>query len=271
MSTQMVKHASGRPTGEMEAVEVAFRIGEAAAQAGIYKSKNAAELALRVKYGMEMGLGPATALQSVAVINGSPSLTAGAIASRIGGHPDYDYEVTEHTEERCTIIVYRHKRGEWRECPPSTFTLDDAAKAGLLKAGPWKQYPRNMLYARALTNAARWHAAEVFGGSVYTPDELGADVDEQGEVVTTAYVPRTAAAEPLARISTAAAPTLPPVTVNGHDYPADVAALKAAYPEADVKAAFVAAGVSKFSDLNDDTLAAIKATLAGQESNDGDA
>lgn len=261
MSTQIVRHTGGKSTGEMEAVEVAFRIGEAAAAAGIYKSRNAAELALRVKYGMEMGLGPATALQSVAVINGSPSLTAGAIASRIGGHPDYDYEVTEHTEERCTIIVYRHKRGEWRECPPSTFTLDDAAKAGLLKAGPWKQYPRNMLYARALTNAARWHAAEVFGGSVYTPDELGADVDEQGEVVTTAYVP--------------AAPTtvtaLVPVTVNGHDYRADVSALKAAHPEADVKAAFVAAGVSKFSDLNDDTLAAITATLAGEGGDDANA
>lgn len=261
MSTQMIKHTGGRPTGEMEAVEVAFRIGEAAAQAGIYKSKNAAELALRVKYGMEMGLGPATALQSVAVINGSPSLTAGAIASRIGGHPDYDYEVTEHTEERCTIIVYRHKRGEWRECPPSTFTLDDAAKAGLLKAGPWKQYPRNMLYARALTNAARWHAAEVFGGSVYTPDELGADVDEQGEVVTTAYVPA----------APTTVPALPPVTIPEHDYRADVAALKAAHPEADVKAAFVAAGVAKFSDLNDDTLAAITATLAGEGSNDADA
>ena len=261
MSTQMVKHTSGRPTGEMEAVEVAFRIGEAAAQAGIYKSKNAAELALRVKYGMEMGLGPATALQSVAVINGSPSLTAGAIASRIGGHPDYDYEVTEHTEDRCTIVVYRRKRGEWRECPPSTFTLDDAAKAGLLKAGPWKQYPRNMLYARALTNAARWHAAEVFGGSVYTPDELGADVDEQGEVVTTAYVPA----------APTAAPALPPVTVPEHDYRADVAALKAAHPEADVKAAFANAGVAKFSDLTTDTLAAIKATLAGEDGDDGDA
>lgn len=261
MSTQVVKHTGGRPTGEMEAVEVAFRIGEAAAAAGIYKSKNAAELALRVKYGMEMGLGPATALQSVAVINGSPSLTAGAIASRIGGHPDYDYEVTEHTEDRCTIVVYRRKRGEWRECPPSTFTLDDAAKAGLLKAGPWKQYPRNMLYARALTNAARWHAAEVFGGSVYTPDELGADVDEQGEVVTTAYV----AAAPTA------APALVPATVPEHDYRADVAALKAAHPEADVKAAFAAAGVAKFSDLNDDTLAAITATLAEEGSDDGDA
>ena len=257
----MVRHTGGRPTGEMEAVEVAFRIGEAAAQAGIYKSKNAAELALRVKYGMEMGLGPATALQSVAVINGSPSLTAGAIASRIGGHPDYDYEVTEHTEDRCTIVVYRRKRGEWRECPPSTFTMEDAAKAGLLKAGPWKQYPRNMLYARALTNAARWHAAEVFGGSVYTPDELGADVDEQGEVVTTAYVPA----------APAAPPALPPVTIPEHDYRADVAALKAAHPEADVKAAFAAAGVAKFSDLNDDTLAAITATLAGEGGDDADA
>ena len=184
-STELTKAGSvPAPRGsEMEAVEVAFRIGQAAAQAGNYKSKNAAELALRVKYGMEMGLGPATALQSVTVIQGSPTLTAGAIASRISAHPDYDYDVTAHTDESCTIVIWRHKRGEWRECPPSTFTMEDAKQAGLVRSGPWKQYPRNMLFARALTNAARWYAAEVFGGAVYTPDEMGAEVDQDGEVV----------------------------------------------------------------------------------------
>lgn len=184
-STELTKAGNlPAPRGsEMEAVEVAFRIGQAAAQAGNYKSKNAAELALRVKYGMEMGLGPATALQSVTVIQGSPTLTAGAIASRISAHPDYDYDVTAHTDESCTIVIWRHKRGEWRECPPSTFTMEDAKQAGLVRSGPWKQYPRNMLFARALTNAARWYAAEVFGGAVYTPDEMGAEVDQDGEVV----------------------------------------------------------------------------------------
>jgi hypothetical protein len=30
-----------------------------------------------------------------------------------------------------------------------------------------------MLYARALSNGAKWYCPDVFGGPIYTPDELG--------------------------------------------------------------------------------------------------
>jgi hypothetical protein len=40
-----------------------------------------------------------------------------------------------------------------------------------------------MLYARALSNGAKWYCPDVFGGPIYTPDELGAVVDgETGEL-----------------------------------------------------------------------------------------
>jgi hypothetical protein len=42
-----------------------------------------------------------------------------------------------------------------------------------------------MLFSRALTNGARWYTPDVFGGPVYTPDELGAEVDAEGNAVET--------------------------------------------------------------------------------------
>ena len=46
------------------------------------------------------------------------------------------------------------------------------------------KFPRNMLFARSLSNGVKWFCPDIFlGAPVYTPDELGATVDEQGEVI----------------------------------------------------------------------------------------
>ena len=63
----------------------------------------------------------------------------------------------------------------------STFTAADARKAQTQNMG---KFPRNMLHARALTNGCRWYCPDVFGGPIYTPDELGAEVDEDGQPVS---------------------------------------------------------------------------------------
>jgi hypothetical protein len=62
----------------------------------------------------------------------------------------------------------------------STFSLDDARRAGLTSNPTWKSYPRNMLFARALSNGARWFCPDVFNGPVYTPEEL-AGKDERAD------------------------------------------------------------------------------------------
>src|SRR4029077_8382708 len=76
--------------------------------------------------------------------------------------------------EACEIVFTRKGRPL---TPSSVFTLEDAERAGL-KGDNYRKFPRNMLFARAITNGARVHCPEVFVGAVYTPDEL---VD--GEVV----------------------------------------------------------------------------------------
>ena len=45
------------------------------------------------------------------------------------------------------------------------------------------KFARNMLYARCLTNGARWYCPDVYAGGIYTPEEMGAIVDGDGEVL----------------------------------------------------------------------------------------
>lgn len=45
-------------------------------------------------------------------------------------------------------------------------------------------YPQNMLFARAISSGVRRYCPDVFNGNlVYVPEELGAQVDEDGEIV----------------------------------------------------------------------------------------
>ncbi len=105
-----------------------------------------------VCYGMEIGLAPMQALQSVAVINGRPTLWGDAVPALIMARPDFvDMEETVEAQ-KCTCTVQRKHR------TPVTrsFSMDDAKRAGLLnKSGPWSQYPQRMLQMRARAWAIR--------------------------------------------------------------------------------------------------------------------
>jgi hypothetical protein len=105
-----------------------------------------------VCYGMEIGLPPMQAIQSVAVINGRPTLWGDAVPALIMARPDFvDMEETVDPH-KCICTVTRKER------TPVTrsFSLDDAKRAGLLgKAGPWQQYPTRMLQMRARSWAIR--------------------------------------------------------------------------------------------------------------------
>ena len=151
-----------------------MELGNVLVRSGLFRSTISAEQAVaKVLAGRELGLGPIASMTHVFVIDGKVGLSAGLIGSKIRQHPDYDFKVTEHTEETCSIEFFY--RGE--TAGTSSFSTQDAEQAGLLRQGsPWTKYPRNMVYARALTNGARWYAPDAFGGSIYTPEELGANV-----------------------------------------------------------------------------------------------
>lgn len=144
-----------------------------------------AQCAVQLLAGMEAGMTPFASITSIYIVNGRPGFSAQALAQAIKRHPEYDYRVLSKTAEECRIRFLC--RGE--ELGIETFTMDMAERAGLVgKAGPWKQYPEAMLFARCLTAGMRTHCPDALGGHTpYTPEELGAQgqIDEQGMVTVT--------------------------------------------------------------------------------------
>ena len=141
-----------------------------------------AQAIVKVMAGAELGLPPFASMTGIHIIQGKPALGSNVIATLIDNDHRYDYKIKKHDAKECIIDFYRN--GELHGT--STFTMDEATTAGLTNNPSWKKFPSDMLFARAITRGARRFAPGIFGGSpIYTPEELGADVDEDGYIDTT--------------------------------------------------------------------------------------
>jgi hypothetical protein len=236
MSTDIVPASGGDPVA----------LGKVLAQSGYFSdAKQAAQAAVKVMAGSEVGLGPIASMTNIHIVQGKVTIGANMIAALIRRHPDYDYEVTEHTDQVCSIrFLYKGK-----PAGTSTFTMDDAAKAGLTKNPTWKAHPRNMLFARAISNGAKWYAPDVSAGApIYTPDELGAEVD--GETLEVVKVPEQPAPMPEPEPQQIEPPSEPLIQDDDDFDPKAVTELlKAEFGATVIKKAYTAAGIAKYGDL----------------------
>lgn len=161
------------------------RAAKAMSASGFFPdSKSAAQAVVKVLAGRELGFGAFASMTGVAVIQGKPVIGANLLAAAVKQTGKYNYRVTEHTDQICKILFYEGKISPDTCVGASVFTMDDAKAAGLATKDNWKKYPRNMLFARAIANGQKWYAPDVFNGvTVYTPDEMGASVDDEGNIV----------------------------------------------------------------------------------------
>lgn len=163
---------------KIETIEDLQRFAKMAASSGMFKTNAKdqtaaiAELSIRIQCGAELGLNPVQSLREVDVIHGSMSLSAGLISALIKQSENYDYVIMKHTDDECVLGFYK-KDGEM--IGQSTFTIEDAKRANLLNNRNWREYTRAMLFARALTQGARWYTPDICGGPIYTRDELSSE------------------------------------------------------------------------------------------------
>jgi hypothetical protein len=164
------------------------------AQSGFFQdSRGAAQAVVKVLAGREIGFGPIASMTGIHVIQGRVSISANLMAAAIKRSGRYDYRVKEMTTQRCEIEFRERMGDKWEVIGSSEFTAQDARLAGTKNMD---KFARNMLFARAMSNGARWYCPDIFGGPVYTPEELGAAVDgETGEVID-APAPRIVVAHP---------------------------------------------------------------------------
>lgn len=138
---------------------------------------------VKIVYGEELGIAPMGAMQGIHIIEGKPSLSANLLATLIKKHEHYDYDPVQITDEGAEITFTR----DGKKIGTSVFGKDDAKRAGLLREGSgWMKYPQAMYFARALSQGIRWFCPDVTSGAAaYVPEELGAEVNAQGEILST--------------------------------------------------------------------------------------
>lgn len=142
-----------------------------------------AQAFVKILAGKEMGIPPFSSMTGIHIIKGKATVGSNLMASLIKDSGRYDYKITEHTAKVCKIQFFEHGQ----PVGISEFSIDDAKAAGVTGNDTWRKYPKNMLFARAISNGMRWYCPNATSGqTVYTPEEMGADVDEEGNVLNNA-------------------------------------------------------------------------------------
>lgn len=167
MSTGIIRHA------DLVALE---DIGELLVKSGMFTdTKSIAQAVVKVQAGREIGLGPVESMRAFDVIEGKVSASADLLATLVKRSERYDYAPVDLSPTVCRIQFYQ----DGKALGVSEFTIEDAKAAGLANKDVWKKYPRNMLFARAMSNGVAWFCPDVTSGArIYVEGEIGGQEPE---------------------------------------------------------------------------------------------
>ena len=169
------------PVSENQVFDLILKQSEVLAQSEIVPSsyrKRPANIVAAGLAGRSYGWDVMTSMRNFHVIEGTASLRPEAMLGlvRQAGHS----VVVEVTDNEARASGTRADTGDKHL---AVFTMKDAEAAGLAKKRNWTQYRQAMLTWRAVSTLCRILFPDVVLGAGYVPEELGAEVDEKGEVV----------------------------------------------------------------------------------------
>lgn len=241
----------------------------------------------------ELDLGYITALANLYIIDtqNGPQITASAdymiMRARMFGHTVRHVEegVPGKDDHRFTTIIIRKDDPGFEH--KYTYSLGEAKQAGLYDVGKktsaWYKFTRAMLRHRADSMCVRMACGEVLGVAKYTPEELGADVAEDGTPIITSAKHSRAIPTPAQSLTVSqqeaakvAALSVPPATTTVTQVkkaPAPAASPAAAKAPLSVKAAVTTPAPVKSATpvAKKATPAAVKTTAAAPASTKRDA
>ena len=181
-------------------VEAVERMAVAVAKSGLFGVKTPDQAMALMLIAQAEGLHPAIAARDYHVINGRPALKADAMLARFqanGGSVKW----TAYTDERVAAVISHPQGGsveiEW--------TLKQAERAGLTKNPTWRQYPRQMLRSRVISEGVRTVFPGVAVGALTVEEvnDMAAQPRSMREVAIEQPEQSGALAEVLAAIETA--------------------------------------------------------------------
>lgn len=125
------------------------------------------KVCVAIMHGLEIGVTPLMAVQSIAVVNGHPTLYGdGALGLvRASGLMEWIKEHEDGTSKDNPVAICEVKRKGEPDPIVRKFSQEDAKQARLsTKKGPWQDYPARMRQMRARSFALRDGFADVFKG-----------------------------------------------------------------------------------------------------------
>src|SRR3990167_8676900 len=128
-----------------------------------------ADLAIAISMGNEVGLHWAQAIQSIAVINGRPSLWGDGALAVVMAHPDFEWIDENESTDTCGVTIIKR-----RGMPPLRyeFTLEMARLAKLLEKDTYKLHPKPMLQRRSRSRCMSATFADALKGIAFAEDVL---------------------------------------------------------------------------------------------------
>lgn len=159
---------------QLSVVEKDLELGKIFAESGLFPDiKSAAQGYVKILAGRELGLSPIQSLNTFYFVNGKLGMMSQAVAGLIKKSQKYDYAIETHTEQECSIAFYRiSESSEKEKLGVSHFDIKMAAKCGIVNKDSWKNYPKNLLFSRALMNGVRWFCPDILVATVYSTEEL---------------------------------------------------------------------------------------------------
>lgn len=154
--------------------EQAWRMAEMIAKSGLAPRdmQSPEKIVTAIFTGLEIGLKPMQAVQSIAVVNGRPTVWGDAALGLVEASGLLeDFEEIVEGDGETMVARCRAKRQGRASAIERTFSAADAKAAGLWnKSGPWQQYKRRMLQLRARAFTLRDGFADVLKGLQITEE-----------------------------------------------------------------------------------------------------
>ena len=179
---------------------------------GVATQEQAAAIMLK---GYELGLGMAASFEFINIISDKPALNPrGALALILQSGECVGLKIDDQVDKNgtptaCSVTMKRRGGIEYT----ATFTMEDAKRADLVKAGGgWVKYPGNMLRWRATGYCADVVFPDVIGG-MKRADEFDADLTMDGDVIDGQWSVASAATNGTTKTTTPAQET-PAVMLN---------------------------------------------------------
>lgn len=158
------------------------------AKSGFFEDdRDMSKAIVKVLAGQEIGLPPVASMRNIDLVKGELQVRGRAILARIRQSSKYEYEVIDHTREKCTLAFFDISGSERRKLGEYSWTIEEARNIVvyenknepdymLADKDNWQSYPKKMLLWRCASDGVDTYCPDLLYGA-YTADEISQKKD----------------------------------------------------------------------------------------------